>query len=224
MVSKGSPIRNSLFPAFRVATTTKLNPRRSPRQDRSRETVEAILEAAAHVFEQHGYAAGTTNRIADRAGVSIGSLYQYFPNKDAIVVELMRRHIAEAEEVAWPALEHLVETTPPLHDGLTAIVMGMIGLHQQSPRLHRVLFEEAPQPAEIHTLEQAFFARASALIGDYLHACPEVTMPDSALAGRMVTQVVDEVTHGVVIHPREKEDAEIYARETVTMLERYLTG
>ena len=57
-----------------MASTTRLKPRRSPRQERSRETVEAILQAAAHVFERHGYAAGTTNRIAERAGVSIGSL------------------------------------------------------------------------------------------------------------------------------------------------------
>ena len=54
--------------------------------------MQAILEAAAQVFERHGYAAGTTNRIAERAGVSIGTLYQYFPSKEAIVVALVRRH------------------------------------------------------------------------------------------------------------------------------------
>src|SRR5256885_17137254 len=97
-----------------MASTTRLKPRRRPRQERSRETVEAIVEAAAQVFERHGYAAGTTNRIAERAGVSIGSLYQYFPNKDAIVAELARRHIAEIGAVAWPGLEALVENGPPL--------------------------------------------------------------------------------------------------------------
>jgi AcrR family transcriptional regulator len=121
---------------------TLLKPRRKPRQDRSRQTVDAILEAAAQVFERHGYAAGTTNRIAQRAGVSIGSLYQYFPNKDAIVMELARRHIAEMGEAAWPALEALVEHVPPLRDGLTAIVLGTVELHRRSPGLHRVLFQE----------------------------------------------------------------------------------
>jgi AcrR family transcriptional regulator len=207
-----------------MATATKLKPRRSPRQERSRDTVEAILEAAAHVFERHGYAAGTTNRIAERAGVSIGSIYQYFPNKDTIVVELSRRHIAAAEEVARPVLQQLVDETPPLRDGLTAIVQGMIALHEQSPRLHRVLSEEAPHPPEILAFQRATFDMASGLIGEYLSACTEVTSTDPALAGRMVAQVVDEMTHGVVIHPRPRDDMHAYARETVTMLERYLSG
>ena len=59
-----------------------LEPRKPPIQRRSRQTVEELLQAAAQVFEELGYAAATTNRIADRAGVSIGTLYQYFPNRD----------------------------------------------------------------------------------------------------------------------------------------------
>src|SRR5215471_21205054 len=98
---------------------TTLDPRRAPSQSRSRDTVEAIVEAAAQVFERHGYAAGTTNRIAERAGVSIGSLYQYFPNKDAIVMELARRHIAQLDEAASAGLQALVDHDPPLHDALT---------------------------------------------------------------------------------------------------------
>lgn len=207
-----------------MASTTKLKPRRSPRQERSRDTVEAILEAAAQVFERHGYAGGTTNRIAERAGVSIGSLYQYFPNKDAIVVEVMHRHIDEAGEVGRPALQELVERVPPLHDGLTAIVLGMVALHKRSPRLHRVLSEEAPHPPEILAAQRALFDELSGLIGEYLAACPEVTVADPALAGRMVGQVVDEMTHGVVIHPRPGDKPDVYARETVTMLKRYLSG
>jgi AcrR family transcriptional regulator len=207
-----------------MASTTRLKPRRSPRQERSRETVEAILEAAAQVFERHGYAAGTTNRIAERAGVSIGSLYQYFPNKDSIVVEVMHRHIAEAERVGRPALEELVDRVPRLRDGLTTIVLGMIALHKRSPRLHRVLSEEAPHPRAILAFQRTVFDELSGLIGEYLAACPEVTVSDPALAGRMVAQVVDEMTHGVVIHPRPGDEPHLYARETVTMLERYLSG
>jgi AcrR family transcriptional regulator len=206
-----------------MASTTTLKPRRSPRQARSRDTVEAILEAAAQVFERHGYAAGTTNRIAERAGVSIGSLYQYFPNKGAIVVELTRRHMTETRAVARPALQELVDRVPPIREGLTAIVLGTITLHQRSPRLHRVLSEEAPHPPEILAFQRAIFDELSGLIGEYLSASPEVTVADPALAGRIVAQVVDEMTHGVVIHPRPGDEPEVYARETVTMLERYLS-
>jgi Tetracyclin repressor-like, C-terminal domain len=68
------------------------------------------------------------------------------------------------------------------------------------------------------------FDELSGLIGEYLAACPEVTVADPALAGRMVAQVADEMTHGVVIHPRPEDEPQVYAREAVTMLERYLTG
>src|SRR5215471_3223116 len=73
----------------------RLSPRKTPRQERSLATVEAILEATADILVRDGYAKLTTNRIADRAGVNIASLYQYFPGKEAIVAELRRRHGTE---------------------------------------------------------------------------------------------------------------------------------
>lgn len=181
------------------------------------------MEAAAQVFERHGYAAGTTNRIAERAGLSIGSLYQYFPNKDAIVVELARRHITEIGDVAWPALEALVRERPPLREALSVIVFGTVELHARAPGLHRVLFEETPRSEEIQALMWELFDRSSRLIGEYLATSSEVSVGDPYLAGRMVAQVVDQVAHGAVIHPRAGEGAELYAPETITMLERYLT-
>lgn len=72
------------------APETSKNPRKSPSQPRSRATYLAILEATAHILEAEGLDAANTNRIADRAGVSIGSLYQYFPGKTAIFAELIR--------------------------------------------------------------------------------------------------------------------------------------
>jgi AcrR family transcriptional regulator len=207
-----------------MASRQRNSPRKTPQQERSRETFEAIVEAAAHIFERHGYEAGTTNRIAERAGVAIGSLYQYFPNKDAIVLELAMRHIAEAEALTWPALEQLVATAPPLRDGLMAIVWGMIGLHERMPGLHRVLFEEAPRARTLIATQQAYFDRATAGITDYLRKCPEVRVDDVSLAGVMVATVVDGITHGAVIHPRFGERPERCARETVAMLESYLTA
>ncbi|GAA4426835.1 TetR/AcrR family transcriptional regulator [Acidovorax lacteus] len=87
--------------------------RRAPRQERAQVTVEAIFEAVAQIVATEGEAALTTNRIAERAGVSVGSLYQYFPSKEAIVTALLDRHctqvmreldalLAQALHEHWP--------------------------------------------------------------------------------------------------------------------------
>ena len=85
---------------------SKLSPTKLPRQARSRATVEAILKATADILAKHGYARLTTNGIAERAGVNIASLYQYFPSKQAIVAELRRRHGIEQRAAVggcWPS-------------------------------------------------------------------------------------------------------------------------
>ena len=94
-----------------------LRPRKTPRQPRSAETVAAILEATAQVLEVAGFAGFNTNAVARRAGVGIGSLYQYFPNKDALIIALMRRETerfqadtarALDEETGAAAMDHVI--------------------------------------------------------------------------------------------------------------------
>ena len=72
----------------------RLEPRKTPAQSRAVETVAAVLEAAARILEERGFAGYTTNAVAERAGVSVGSLYQYFPGKDALTVALIERETA----------------------------------------------------------------------------------------------------------------------------------
>jgi len=90
-----------------------VKPRKSARQARSAATVEVILEAAARILEKAGPSGFTTNAIADRAGVSVGSLYQYFPNKDAITRALIRREL-EALETAVNAIDRTQTAPAPL--------------------------------------------------------------------------------------------------------------
>lgn len=80
---------------------TPFQPKKVPLQARSRATYDSLLDAAARLLEQRGYAALTTNHVAELAGVAIGSLYEYFPSKEVIVAELVRRTMAElAQEIA----------------------------------------------------------------------------------------------------------------------------
>jgi len=207
-----------------VTPVRALAPRRTPVQDRSAATFEAIVEAAAQVFERHGYAAGTTNRIAQRAGVSIGSLYQYFPNKDAILVALIERHVEEGESALAPLIGRLAEhPAPSVGEALERIVHSMLELHRKRPILDRVLFEEAPRPPRLRARLERIFELASAALADYLASRPEVDVADTRLAAEMVIQSIEAITHGLVIHPRAQITPKAYARETVTMLERYLT-
>ena len=87
----------------------KTTTRKTPVQRRSRATVAVILEAAAHVLEERGHAGFTTNHVAQRAGVSIGSLYQYFSDKDALLTALVS-HVVDGTERAL--LERLARMRP----------------------------------------------------------------------------------------------------------------
>lgn len=124
-----------------MAPTDRFRPRKQPRQQRALETRQAILEAAARVFAEYGYAAGTTNRIAEAADLSIGSLYQYFPNKDAILSALTDAHV----DAGTALLRDRTATGLPesLEDLLRLFVRATIDNHRDDTRLHRVLFEEA---------------------------------------------------------------------------------
>jgi AcrR family transcriptional regulator len=203
---------------------TALKPRREPVQDRALATVEAIAEAAAQVFARYGYAAGTTNRIARRAGISIGTLYQYFPNKDAILVALVERHVREGERIVGSLLVELIERSPPPREALERLLRALLELHRHEPKLHRVLFEEAPRSPELRARLEQIFEQVSVGLERYLVDRPEVTVADARLAAQLVVQTIEAITHGLVIHPRADVAPDQYARETATMLERYLVG
>ncbi len=111
--------------------------RRSPTQQRSQTTVEAIVTAAAQILERDGTAAMTTNAIAVRAGVSIGTLYQYFANRDALLAALVVRHTAAMRSVIAEPLATLADL--PLPTIVERLVAAIIAAHQVAPRLHHAL-------------------------------------------------------------------------------------
>src|SRR5512136_1937875 len=140
-----------ISPAKRGSPKKRLEPTREPVQERSRATVEHLLAAAAQVFEEHGYAAGTTNRIAKRAGLSIGTLYQYFPSKEAIAVVLLERHIEETGRELHEWVGHTVAERHSLHGALRDYIEGMLSMHSGRPRLQHILLEETPLPDRVHS-------------------------------------------------------------------------
>jgi AcrR family transcriptional regulator len=112
--------------------------RRRPRQARAQQTVEALLDAVARVIKRHGVDAVTTNRIAVAAGISIGSVYQYFPDKAAIFVALHERHVDEIARALEAAL--VAHAEAPLAGLVAALVDVMVASHSVDPELHELLF------------------------------------------------------------------------------------
>jgi AcrR family transcriptional regulator len=104
--------------------------RKDPKQTRSRAIVESIVEAGRRILEAEGPGALTTNHIAERAGVSIGSLYRYFPNKEAVIAAICetetRRDVSEIRSAERWAIDEL-----PLRESLAAIVDFQIARHQR---------------------------------------------------------------------------------------------
>jgi AcrR family transcriptional regulator len=124
----------------------RLSRRRNPHQRRARQTFEAILDSVVRILKREGFAAITTNHIAEVAGVSIGSLYQYFPDKSAIFVALHARHIEQIDRVIQATLvEH---ASSALEDLIGAIVDAMINAHVSDPELYRLLATEVPHRAD----------------------------------------------------------------------------
>ena len=133
--------------ARRVRTT----PRKKPRQDRSLATVDAILDATARVLTTTGYDRASTNRIALAAGVSVGSLYQYFPSKEALVAAVIDRHMQEMLQVFRDALVKVAMR--PIQVAARELVSVMFDAHRVNPKLHRVLAEQVPRTGRLENIE-----------------------------------------------------------------------
>jgi AcrR family transcriptional regulator len=117
-----------------------LEARKAPGQARSKETVNVILEASARILESEGLRGFNTNAVAAKAGVSVGSLYQYFPNKDAILLALINSFEDATQEAILQALQS--GKGWPLKTSLKLFVRALVGMHYRRPKLNRVLEAE----------------------------------------------------------------------------------
>lgn len=119
--------------------------RREPKQQRSRQTVDDVLEAVQLVVKRHGSRAITTNRIADAAGVSVGSLYQYFPDKRAIFTALHDRHVDDVRQVIEQTT--VACASEPLEEFTRELVHGLVNVHGDIADLHEVVSSAVPESA-----------------------------------------------------------------------------
>jgi AcrR family transcriptional regulator len=180
-----------------MARKLHTNPRKSATQRRSRQTVDAILEATARVLVKEGYDRASTNRIAAVAGVSIGSLYQYFPSKEALVAAVSERHSQEMLELMRSALVRVAAS--PIEVAARELVSVMIDAHRVNPRLHRVLAEQVPRIGRLENVE-AINQEVYALIRGYFDAHrEEIDVADLDIAAFVCVTAVEALSHAAVL-------------------------
>jgi AcrR family transcriptional regulator len=175
------------------------------------------LQAATDILIRQGASRLTTNRIAERAGVNIASLYQYFPGKHAIIAELRRRHGAEARAAVRRVL--IERRGGDLEATVRALVSMGVTAHAVSPELHRIFTEELPplRYADVSAADAPLVAEFRALLTRSARGLrdPDLTM-------WMVATVANAVLHRAVVErPDELSNGSI-ADELVTLLARYL--
>jgi AcrR family transcriptional regulator len=201
-----------------MARKPATNPRKSASQERSRLTVEALLEATARVLMKEGYDRASTNKIAAVAGVSIGSLYQYFPTKEALVAAVIDRHMQEMMQTVRDALVKVA--TRPVDVAARELVSVMLDAHRVNPKLHRVLAEQTPRTGRLENIE-TMEREAYGLVRGYIEAHrDELDVADPDVAAFVCVTAVEALTHAAVVRRPEMLTDEKAARlvEDVTRL------
>ena len=192
--------------------------RKGPTQERARATVDAVLEATARVLVEEGFDKASTNRIAARAGVSVGSLYQYFDGKEALVRALAERHHEQLMGVLALAAADIADRA--LDDVVHDIVAAMIEAHAVDPQLHHVLTEQVPREIRTCRIEDdgATFVRGLLEV----HRSKVREDLDLDVATFLLIHTVEGVTHAAVLDNPAMLQEPRFTRELARMITSYL--
>lgn len=195
---------------------TTAKPRKLPKQSRSKALVEAILDAAARILTDDGRDALTTNAIAHAAGVSVGSLYQYFPNREAILAALVHRHGHRIHDLVTNAM---VPPPATLDEAMTRLVAAVFAAHRIDPGLHDALdhdFAHADPGHQHMTTKHAVVEQIEAL-GDSVKA--EMGAARNPL---VASEIMHSLAHAALVHPRDGDDPRLIEEEAVRATLAYL--
>lgn len=211
-----------LKPRSRTATKSQEVLRKKPKQARARVTVGALLDATAQLLVSSGYEKATTNRIAERAGVSIGTLYQYFPTKDAVIAALVDRHV---ERVRALLLQTLLEVrAAPLPAFLRAMIAAMFDAHAADPALHRVILQEIPRGERgvaLAALEREMQSVVELVLRERAKEAP-VARPD--LVAAIAVHAVTAVAHATLFDEALARDRAELCAEMTSLLSTYVVA
>lgn len=200
---------------------SSIEPRKAPSQERAEATVQSLLDATAAEILEGGYDRMSTNKIAKRAGVSVGSLYQYFPNKEAIVVALRRRSAERERENVRAALTDLEDAEFPTV--VRGIIKAVIASYLTEPELRKAYATQVPPVAGLapewdadHLVLQLFL--------DWLAKHPgRIEAPDQAMALFIVQHGVDGAVRQALLAKPEYLHSEQFVDELTRLAVVFLT-
>ncbi|MBH5397888.1 TetR family transcriptional regulator [Bradyrhizobium sp. CNPSo 4010] len=206
-----------------MARKPPTTPRKKASQQRSRATVEALVEATARILVREGFEKASTNRIADVAGVSVGSLYQYFPSKEALVAAVIDRHNEAIMRLVRAAFAEVADL--PIEKAVRRLVTVAIEAHHIDPDLHRILAEQIPRSGHLAEVE-AYSHEIHALVRAYLERHrKDMRKIDPALAAFMCVSTIEAIAHNTVLNGAEmlsEKMVKVLVDETTRMVVGYL--
>ena len=206
-----------------MSSAVRTNPRKNASQERSRLTVDALLEATARILVREGFDKASTNRIAEVAGVSVGSLYQYFPSKEALVAALIDRHNRQVMQAIQGELAEALKLS--MEEAVRRLVSIAVKAHRVDPKLHRALTEQIPRVGRLENVE--FFNRQYyVLFENYLKSRRgELSVTDLGLAAFVCVTSIEALTHTAVLHRKmvSAEEVDALIEQGTRLVVGYLT-
>ena len=185
--------------------------------------MDALVEATARILVKEGFEKASTNRIAEVAGVSVGSLYQYFPSKEALVAAVIDRHNEEIMAIVRTALIEVADL--PVDKAVRKLVTVAIDAHRINPKLHRVLAEQIPRTGQLKDVE-AFNREVHTLVRSYLESRrKEMRKVDLDVATFICVSAIEAVAHNTVLNGAEmltERMVKVLVDETTRLVVGYL--
>jgi AcrR family transcriptional regulator len=198
----------------------RTKPRKLPSQERSRVTVDTILAATARVLVKKGFDGLTTNAVAEAAGVSIGSLYQYFPSKEALVAALIEQHIEEMNSEILNELTRVAQL--PMAQAVRGVIELTIKAHAVNPELHKILTEQVPRVGRLARLIEADNISRRMVAGILAARKDELAIVDVDTAAFLLCTSIEAIVHRAALLAPERLRDQRLIDESVAMVTRYL--
>lgn len=203
----------------------EIRPRKNPSQSRSQRMVDDLLDATARVLVEEGWEKASTNRIAKVAGVSVGSIYQYFPNKEALVLAVGRRHAEQMTALLARTISDLSSGSEAaaLEHAVPLFVRAMFAAHRVEPELHIALVGQLLHVGleSIEEIQQTSLA----IVRSYLERHRDrLLVRDLDAAAFLCVTTVEAVVHAALIERAGRIDDPATERELCDLLLRYLVG